>query len=142
MSQSNTQQGDITLSAAEDLSGKEGYLVQIVDSSNVAEFALPNARTDAALFVLVDGGEEDGDDVVARPLSPDRSARLRLQGTCSPGDILVIYPPDGTNDGKVEALPAAAGTYRAVAIAEEVGEDEQLVKCRPASLGLITVAAA
>ena len=142
MSQSNTQQGDIVLPSNEDLSDLEGYLVMIANASNVAKLALPNAAADPAVFVLIDGGDASGDDCVARPLSPDRSVRLKLQGTCVPGNILVIFPPDGTNDGKVEALPATAGTYRAVAIAEQVGVDEQLVLARPANLGLITVDAA
>jgi hypothetical protein len=36
-------------------------------------------------------------------------------------------------------LPEDAGTYRAVAIAEEKGVAGQLVLARPANLGLITV---
>lgn len=138
MSQSNTRQGDIVLPANEDLTDMEGRLVMIVDDSDVAKFALPNAITDLALFVLIDGGDED-EDVAARPLSPDRSVRLRLNGTCSPGDVLVLEAPGGTNDGKARNLPTVAGTYRGLAIAEEVGVDEQLVLSRPAMIGNITV---
>ena len=39
----------------------------------------------------------------------------------------------------VRALPTAAGTYRGLAIAEEKGVDGQLVLCRPALIGPITV---
>jgi len=51
----------------------------------------------------------------------------------------VLAVPNGTDDGKVRKLPTAAGTYRGIAIAEEVGEDEQLVLARPAMIGNITV---
>ena len=41
--------------------------------------------------------------------------------------------------GKVRVLPAAAGTYRGLGIAEQVGVDGQLVLVRPAPIGNITV---
>lgn len=138
MSQSNTQEGQIVLNSYEDLTDLEGQLVQIVNKSNVPAFALPDAVTDLALFVLTEGGEEDADSY-AQPLSPDRNVRLRLNGTCVPGDTLVLEVPDGTNDGKVRKLPTVAGTYRGIAIAEEAGVDEQLVLARPAMIGNITV---
>lgn len=138
MSQSNTQAGQIVLNSSEDLQDKEGYLVKIIDTSNVAEFALPDAETDLALFIITDGGDED-EDTAALPLSPDRNVRLKLSGTCVPGDVLVLATPNGTIDGMVKALPADSGTYRGIAIAEEVGADGQLVKARPAMIGYITV---
>lgn len=138
MSQSNTQAGQIVLNSSEDLQDKEGYLVKIIDTSNVAEFALPDAETDLALFIITDGGDED-EDTAALPLSPDRNVRLKLSGTCVPGDVLVLATPNGTIDGMVKVLPADSGTYRGIAIAEEVGADTQLVKARPALLGYITV---
>lgn len=138
MSQSNTQAGQIVLNSSEDLQDKEGYLVKIIDTSNVAEFALPDAETDLALFIITDGGDED-EYTAALPLSPDRNVRLKLSGTCVPGDVLVLATPNGTIDGMVKALPADSGTYRGIAIAEEVGADGQLVKARPAMIGYITV---
>jgi hypothetical protein len=138
MSQTNVQTGQIVLPANEDLTGKEGLLVKIVSDSGAAKVALPDAATDLALFVLTDGDEADGF-VSILPLSPDRNVRLRLNGTCVPGDVLVLETPDGTNDGKVKKLPTAAGTYRGLAIAEESGVDEQMVKARPAMVGNITV---
>jgi len=138
MSQSNTQAGQIVLNSSEDLQDKEGYLVKIIDTSNVAEFALPDAVTDLALFVITDGGDED-ENTAALPLSPDRNVRLKLNGTCVPGDVLVLADIDGTHDGMVKVLPAVGGTYRGLAIAEEVGADGQLVKARPALIGYITV---
>jgi len=138
MSQSNTQAGQIVLNSSEDLQDLEGYLVKIIDTSNVAEFALPDAVTDLALFVITDGGDED-ENTAALPLSPDRNVRLKLNGTCVPGDVLVLAAINGTHDGMVKVLPAVGGTYRGLAIAEEVGADGQLVKARPALIGYITV---
>ena len=138
MSQSNTQIGQLVLPANEDLTGKEGLLVKIVSDSGAAKVALPDAVTDLALFVLIDG-DEAGGYVAIQPLSPDRNIRVRLNGTCVPGDVLVLETPDGTDDGKVKKLPTAAGTYRGIAIAEESGVDEQLVKARPVLVGNITV---
>lgn len=140
MSQTNTQAGQIVLPANENLTGKEGLLVAIVNASTVAKFALPDAVTDLALFVLTDG-DAVGERVAALPLSPDRNVRIRLSGTCVPGDVLVPADIDGTKDGMVKVLPNAAGTYRGIAIAEESGVDGQLVKARPAMIGNITVTA-
>jgi len=138
MTQSNIQIGEIVLNSSEDLQDKEGYLVQIINTSNVPEFALPNTEQDLALFVLTDGGDED-ETSAALPLSPDRNVRLKLSGTCVPGDVLVLASIDGKKDGMVKVLPAVGGTYRGIAIAEEVGADTQLVKARPAMIGFITV---
>ena len=138
MSQSNTQAGQIVLNSSENLQDKEGYLVKIINTSNVAKFALPDAETDLALFVITDGGGKD-ENTAALPLSPDRNIRIRLSGTCVPGDVLVLADIDGTKDGMVKVLPAVGGTYRGLAIAEEVGADGQLVKARPALIGYITV---
>ena len=138
MSQSNTQAGQIVLNSSEDLQGKEGLLAVIINTSNVAELALPSDVSDLALFVITDGGDKD-ENTAALPLSPDRNVRLKLKGTCVPGDVLVLADIDGTHDGMVKVLPAVGGTYRGLAIAEEVGADGQLVKARPALIGNITV---
>lgn len=140
MSQTNTQAGQIVLPANENLTGKEGLLVAIVNASAVAKFALPDAVTDLALFVLTDG-DAAGENVAALPLSPERNIRIRLSGTCVPGDVLVLADIDGTKDGMVKVLPAVGGTYRGIAIAEESGIDGQLVKARPAMIGNITITA-
>lgn len=140
MSQTNVQAGQIVLPANEDLTGKEGLLVAIVNDSNVAKFALPDAVTDLALFVLTDG-DAAGEDAAALPLSPDQNVRIRLSGTCVPGDVLVLAAINGTLDGMVKKLPTVGGTYRGLAIAEEPGVDLQLVKARPAMIGNITITA-
>lgn len=136
MTQTNVKSGPIILSSADDLTAKNGYLVKIKNDSGKAKFALPDLETDLALFVVVDGGDTT---TAALPLSPDRNVRLKLSGTCVPGDVLVLATPNGTIDGMVKVLPSTGGTYRGLAIAEEVGVDGQLVKARPAMIGFITV---
>ena len=138
MSQSNTQQGQIVHPSHVDLTGKEALLVKIHNDANIAKFALPTSDDDLALYVLIDGDAADKTSA-ALPLSPDRNVRLRLVGTCAPGDILVLADTSGADAGKVRALPAVNGTYRGLAIAEEAGIDTQLVKARPAMIGNITV---
>lgn len=137
-SQSNTVVGDLVIAAGEDLTGMEGRLVKVGSDSGVPVALLPEDVSDLALFVLTEGGEE-GDPAVLRPLSPERNVRVRLNGTCAPGDVLVLEAIAGVNIGKVRKLPTAAGTYRGLAIAEETGADEQLVLARPAMIGNITV---
>jgi hypothetical protein len=66
--------------------------------------------------------------------------RAVLKGTCNPGDVLVLADTGTTADkGKVRTLPASAGTYRGLTIAEEKGVDGQLVLCRPAMIGNVVV---
>jgi len=138
MSQSNTQQGQIVLTAHVDLTGKEGLLVKVHNDADTAKFALPTSDDDLALYVLTDG-DEAGKTSAALPLASDRNVRIRLEGTCVPGDILVLADTAGDDAGKVRALPGTNGTYRGLAIAEEAGIDTQLVKARPAMIGTITV---
>jgi hypothetical protein len=72
-------------------------------------------------------------------LEPARNVRVTLSGTCVPGDQLVLATPNGTVDGMVVKLPAAAGTYRLIGIAEETGANGQAVLLRPVGQRLITV---
>ena len=73
-------------------------------------------------------------------MTPNRSVRIVAKGTGNPGDLLVLA--DGAtvaaDKGKVRKVPATAGTYRLVAIAEEAFADGQLVKARP-TFGTVTV---
>ena len=94
MSQTNTQVGQIALPAHVDLTSKEGYLVKIVNDGNVAKFALPTGDLDYAVFVLTDG-DVAGESVAALPLSPDRNVRVKLSGTCTPGQSLYSIPSTG-----------------------------------------------
>ncbi len=139
MSQTNTRVGDFPVAAGEDLLGMEGRLVKLTHDGGAAEAVLPTANADYALFVLVEGvvaGRQAG----VRPIDAGRNVRLRLVGSCNPGDVLVLADvATPANKGKVRALPVEAGTYRGLAIAEEAGIEGQLVLARPAMLGNITV---
>ena len=139
MSQSNTRVGDFRVLAGEDLTGKEGRLVKMGHDNGVAEVALPAANSDHVPYVLIEGGA-DGKLVSVRPLHADRNVRVTLKGTCNPGDVLVLADVATPADkGMVRALPGAAGTYRGLGIAEQVGVDGQLILLRPAAIGNITV---
>ena len=139
MSQTNTRSGDIPVTAGEDLTGKEDRLVKVANDSGQTVAKLPEANSDLALFVLIEGAEADKT-AALRPLSAERNVRLPLKGTCNPGDTLVLADVATAADkGKVRALPAAAGTYRGLAIAEEAGVEGQLVLARPAHIGNIVV---
>jgi len=140
MSQTNTRVGDIRVAAGEDLTGKEGFLVKLTHDSSVPEVLLPAANGDYALYVVIDGAA-DTENASLRPIEGGRNVRVKLDGTCNPGDVLVLADVATAADkGKLRALPEDAGTYRGLAIAEEAGVDEQLVLCRPAMIGNITVA--
>jgi len=139
MSQTNTRVGDIRVSAGEDLTGKEGFLGKPTHDSGVAEVLLPAANSDYALYVVIEGAA-DTKNVSLRPIEAGRNIRVKLDGTCNPGDVLVLADVGTAADkGKVRALPEDAGTYRGLAIAEEAGVDGQLVLCRPAMLGDLVV---
>ncbi len=139
MSQSNTRVGDVRLEAGQDLRGKEGCLAKlgVIQGRTVA--ALPSDYADPALFVVTEGADI-GELVSLRPLEPARNVRVRLQGACNPGDVLVLADMMLAVDaGKVRKLPDESGNYRGHLVAEEAGTQGQLVLARPAFLGLIYV---
>jgi hypothetical protein len=138
MSQSNTRVGDIRMRAGGDLTGKNGYLAKMMNVWGPA-VDLVKFAGERPLYVIIEGVAPP-QLVSVRPLEPGRNARLVLSGTCNPGDTLVAMVEAGANNGKVQALPEAAGTYIGVAIAEEAGIDGQLVLARPASIGNVVVA--
>ncbi len=139
MSQSNTRVGDVPVVAGEDLSGAAGLLAVMGDDSGTPVAELPASNDALALYVVVEGAAAGGN-ASLRPLSPERNVRVRLSGTCDPGDVLVLADTATPADkGKVRALPSAAGTYRGLALAEEAGVDGQLVLARPAMVGEIVV---
>ena len=140
MSQSDTRTGDFRCLAGEDLTGMEGRVLKLTHDGGVAEAVLPSDNGDYALWVLLNGAV-DGENVDVRPLAPCRNVRLKLKGACNPGDVLVPADVGTAGDrGMVRALPADAGTYRGLCVAEEAGVDGQLVLARPALIGLVTVA--
>ena len=139
MSQSNTRVGDFRVLAGEDLTGMEDRLVVLTHDTGVAEVKLPAANTDYALYLVIEGGE-DTKLVSVRPVQADRNVRVVLKGTCNPGDLMVLADVGTAADkGKVRVLPAGAGTYRGLGIAEQVGVDGQLVLVRPAMVGDVVV---
>lgn len=138
--QSDTRVGDLPLVAGEDLTGMEGRLAVLGNDSGKPVVGLPNAATDVAAFVLIEGAEA-GASATVRPLEAGRNVRLRLSGDCVPGDVLVAADPtDPLLRGLVAVVPVDAGTYRGLAIAEQAGETGQLVLARPMAIGEIEVA--
>lgn len=140
MSQTNIQVGQIVLPINSEggLTPAEGLLAILANEGGISTVRTPSSLDSVPLYVFTDIDSVHNKASVL-PLSPDRNVRVRLQGTCVPGDVLVLAVLNGTHDGKVRALPAAAGTYRGLLIAEESGIDGQLVKARPAMIGNITV---
>ena len=140
MNQSNTRTGDIPVTAGQDLTGKENLLAKLANDSGDTVAKLPEANSDLALFLIVDGAES-GKNASLRPLSPERNVRVTLKDTCNPGAVLVLADVATPADiGKVRTLPVAAGTYRGLLIAEEAGIDGQAVLARPATgIGNIVV---
>ena len=139
MSQSNTRVGDFRVLAGEALTGMEARLVKLTHDTGVAEVKLPEANSDHVLYLVMEGGA-DAKLVTVRPMQADRNVRITLKGTCNPGDVMVLADvATAVDKGKVRVLPTAAGTYRGIGIAEQVGVDGQLVLVRPAAIGNITV---
>ena len=132
--QTNTRRGDFPMTAGEDLTGKEGYLVAVTNDSG-AVATLPANADDVPAGVLVEEAEADATATV-RPLEPAQLVRVKLTGTCNPGDKLFLNV-----GGKVSTLPAAADVYRCVGIAEEAGVADQNVLMRPFPGGTVTVSA-
>ena len=139
MSQSNTRVGDVPFTAGEDLTGFEGRLVKLGASDSDPVALLPESVADVTLYVLIEAAVE-GEQAALRPLNPDQNVRVKLKDACDPGDVLVLADPSVAEDkGKIRALPADAGTYRGLLVAEESGVDGQLVLARPAMLGHLVV---
>lgn len=137
--QTNVSSGAIRILAGQDLTDKNNYLVKMSHDTGVPEVVLPTHNSDHARYI-VDDENTDGELVSVIPLEPGKTARIILEGTCNPGDVLVNADVATTADrGMVRVLPAVAGTYRGIAIAEEAGVDGQHVLVRAADLGNITV---
>jgi len=137
--QNDTRVGDLPLVAGEDLTGMEGRLAVLGNAAGKPVVVLPDAATDVAAFVVIEGNGA-GKAATVRPLEPGRNVRLRLIGDCVPGDVLVAADPtDPLMRGLVAVVPAEAGTYRGLAIAEQAGVTGQLVLARPVAVGEIVV---
>jgi hypothetical protein len=139
MSQSNTQEGDLLITANQNLSAYADVLVAPYNNGGTLVVTLPVANNDPAVYVLLYGAPVGGQATV-RPLSPNRTVRVVAKGTGNPGDLLVLADV-ATDAGKVRSkagLTAGSGTYRVVGIAEEAFVDGQLVRTRP-TFGTVTV---
>ena len=133
--QTNTRKGDITLPASVDLTGKENFLLKIVNDGGVAKFALPTAITDIAPYICA-SGDVAGNQVAAECPGTDENFRIRLTGACNPGDKLCLSATYGT----VYAPGAGAGALLIEYIAEEAGVDGQDLKVRKIPTRLFTFA--
>ncbi|MBU4459268.1 MAG: hypothetical protein KJ579_01770 [Verrucomicrobia bacterium] len=112
---SNTREGLIQLPAAA-ANLTEGLLA-LIDVAGKAALATPS--TAAARFLIVDS---DANYATLCPIEPGRQVRVKLAGTCNPGDPLAV----------TAASKAAVATSadRTVLLAEEAGVDGQMVLAR------------
>lgn len=127
--QTNIKRGPFQVLAGADLTGMEGRRVKLTHDTGVREVVLPSDVDDKADYLLLGGGA-DGTFVTVVEFADAGSFRVRLNGTCNPGDELTNIVSVG-NPGKVQTLPVAADTYYVSLRAEEKGVDEQLVLVRP-----------
>lgn len=138
MSQTNIRRGAFPIIAAAALA--EDRLVKITNDTGVANAALPAAITDDAFFIVDEPSAAAGDLAAIAPLEHGQRHRVTLKGTANPGDRLVLADPATAADaGKVRVLPTAAGTYRVIAIAAEVGVDGQALLIAALPIGNVTV---
>lgn len=140
--QSNTRPvGPFPVLAGEDLTGKLSRLVVLSHDTGVPEVLLPTDNKALALFLLNDEGV-DGEMVEVEPLIPGKTYRTTLKDAVNPGDVLVLADVGTAADkGKLRKLPAAAGLYVQIGIADEKRGAGELGSYRYA-LKLVHVASA
>jgi hypothetical protein len=116
--QSNTHQGQIEVIAGDNLTGKEGYLVKVVDNAGTLNAYLPAAVTDEALFIVGEGAVA-GALATLIPLVAGNQYRAYLGiTTIVGGDKIVAY--GGGAAGQAMEY-AGSGAAFIVGCAEEVG---------------------
>ncbi len=121
--QTNTLVGILTLAALSANCATPGNIA-VLGSTGLKD---PTAVTDLASYLILERGTADA---VAFPLTQGgENCRIRLAGACSKGDVLVLA--SGEDLGQVTALDDQTGKIFSVGIAEEDGEDGQLVLVRP-----------
>lgn len=125
-SQTGIKRGTIDLPASVDLTGKENLLWKIVNNNGVANFALPTAVTDIAVY-LGESGDIIGNNCSAEAPDTGENFRVLLDGTCNPGDPLTLSP---NIFGRLYTPPGSAGSLLVEYIAEEAGVAGQLLKVR------------
>lgn len=126
--QSNTKRGPFQIASATDMTGKEGYLVKILDASGTPKATLPAAVTDVAAYVITNVISTSVVEIM--PLEPGVSVRLVANGTTLlAGDKVVGYASG--KEGLASEYTGSGAAFIS-AIAEETGgTDLQYVKCRP-----------
>ena len=126
------------IQAGVDLTGKEGYLVKLGNSSGVTVANLPTAVTDRVTHVVVEGGAT-GTKVALQPLEGGGQVRIVAKGTGSAGGLAV---PATTGDfGKIRADAAGlgGGSSTLVGVFEEAFVDGQLALVRVIHTPTITL---
>ncbi len=129
--QSNTKPvGPVLTLAGEDLTGKRSRLVVLTHDTGIGEVKLPTTNTALALFLLNDEAA-DTERVEVEPLIPGKTYRTTQKDAVNPGDELVLADVATPADkGKLRKLPAAAGVYVRVGLAEKKCGAGELVEWR------------
>src|SRR5882757_8581764 len=125
-SQSNTRKGDINLPGSVDLTGKENLLWKIVNTAGAANFALPTAVADYAVFVGA-SGDNIGNNSAAESPTLGENCRILLDGACNAGDVLSL---SSNKFGRIFKPAGGAGVVYYNWVAEEAGVDGQLLLVR------------
>lgn len=119
--------GPVPVVAGADLTGKEGLLVEVNNSSGTPVVVLVDDMAEAALLLLLDGAAS-GEDVYAEALQAGKYYRGIAKGAVNPGNRLCLADPAVAADkGKLRVLPTAAGTYRCIGFAMEAKTDGQSI---------------
>jgi hypothetical protein len=130
--QTNTRQaGPFPVLAGENLTGKRSYLGVLTHDTSIPEVKLPTSNLDLALYLINEAGLDTELISVDPIISGGPTRRIVLKSTCEPGDVMVLADTAGADKGKVRKLPATAGIYVQIGIAEEKGVDTQHVLVRP-----------
>ena len=129
--QTNTKPGPIDALAGVDLTGLEGRLAKLGSADGKRQALLPTALTDAAVYVIAHGGPVGAHVTLESFTTDDSNFRCRAKGGGTAGTLLSLADPATAGDaGKLRAVPGTAGTFHALAIAEEDFQDGQHVLCR------------
>jgi hypothetical protein len=114
--QADTRTGDLSLPGSVDLTGKENLLVKIVNNAGAANFALPTAVDDEAIFILA-SGDVAGNQSAAEAPTLKENCRVLIDSVnaINAGDKLSLSP---NSWGKLYAPAAGAGAHQYTFIAE------------------------
>jgi hypothetical protein len=124
--QSDTKSGAITLTSTSDMTGKESQAVKIVNTAGVAQFALPAAITDMAVFIVA-SGDVAANETAAESPNLGENCRVAVNGACVAGDLLCLDP---NAYGKFYKPAGGSGATVAWFIAEETAAAGGLCKAR------------